>query len=72
MTTKSWLPSSRSEQLAMAKKWDSYLTEQRVKETKDLGGLWLIRLFYKKKFNHGVHGGKRIFELKTPCYSKQL
>jgi len=35
-----WMPTGRTGQLAMAKKWDSYLTEQRVKETRDLGGLW--------------------------------
>ena len=50
-----WLPTSRSEQLAMAKKWDSYLTEQTAKEIKGLGGLWLIRLFHDSLLHAVVH-----------------
>jgi len=58
MATKDWLPTSRSEQLSMAKKWDSYLTEQRVKE-------WSVSADLRKEFYKALTDADKTFSIAT-------
>jgi len=53
-----WMPTSRTGQLSMAKKWDSYLTEQRVKE-------WSVSVDLRKEFFKALTDADKTFSIAT-------